>query len=69
MTKSEMLAMGHHGCHSCAPKAWHTVPNLSGDFDLDATILHRTNTDLPHRLALYVRRTQAPVYHGYHGDE
>jgi len=69
------MASGH--CHACAPKAWRRVPDLTGDYDLDATIEHRDNTDMAHRLALYVRKPSAAYnprnayhgYSGYHGDE
>ena len=46
-----MLAMGGPTqCHQCAPRGWRDVPDVTGDFDLDASILHRHNKDLPHRL-------------------
>jgi hypothetical protein len=68
MTKSEMQAMGHRGNHICAPKGWRDVAMLSGDYDLDATIEHRQNSDLPARLAQYVKRdayAQRTAYNGY----
>jgi D-alanyl-D-alanine carboxypeptidase len=65
------------GCHDCAPKAWRHTPKVSGDYDLDETIHHRNNSDLPHRLNLYVKRSQNAYgaktgydgYHGYSGDD
>jgi hypothetical protein len=63
--------------HECAPKDWRTVPDVSGDYDLDATIMHRDNPNLPDRLNLYVKRGRGPAYgpltgyngyHGYGGD-
>lgn len=72
-----MLKIGHKGCHQCAPREWRNTPNLTGDYDLDATILHRRNKDLGHRLELYIRKS-GKTYgiksgysgsHGYHGDE
>ncbi len=32
------------------------VHKVTGDYDLDATILHRRNKDLPDRLKLYTKR-------------
>lgn len=60
-----------------APKDWHDVPNVTGDFDLDATILHRDNPNLKDRLALYCKHTNSIAYgprtgyngyHNYGGD-
>jgi hypothetical protein len=67
-----MEEIGHHGNHLVAPKAWREVPNLTGDADCDATIAHRSNTDMPARLNLYIRRS-GPItayrgYHNYSGD-
>jgi hypothetical protein len=71
-----MESIGHHGNHVCAPKAWRAVPNLTGDSDLDGTIMFRKNEDLPARLNLYVTKrgtaygplTGYDGYHNYHGD-
>jgi hypothetical protein len=68
MTKTEMQALGHRGTHQFAPKAWTDVANLTGDYDLDATIEHRGNKDLPNRLSQYVKRdayAQRTAYNGY----
>lgn len=68
MKKGEMLAMGHRGCHKCAPKGWRDVANLTGDPDLDATIEHRGNDLMPQRLMLYTKRDaygQRTAYNGY----
>lgn len=77
MRPTEMHRLAHAGCHECSPKAWHDVPVLCGDYDLDATILHRSNRDLPLRLGLYIKRgcnaygyrTGYNGYHGYSGDD
>ena len=78
MRPNEMHRLGHAGCHDCAPKGWHDVPVLTNDYDLDATILHRGNKDLPARLNLYVKhkgmnaygpKTGYNGYHGYSGDD
>ena len=72
--------LGGHGSHQLAPREWQGLPRITGDYDLDATILHRHNKDLPHRLALYTRmmggthlrynpRTAYHGYSGYRGDE
>lgn len=78
MKAKAMQALAHQGCHGarCAPKAWKDVPVVSGDYDLDATIQHRSNTDLPLRLAQHTRggtRSYSPVtgysgYRNYSGD-
>jgi len=76
MNARQMRELGHCGNHDCAPKDWRDVPNLSGDYDLDATIMHRENPDLPARLNLYVKRsgraygpnTGYNAYSGYNGD-
>lgn len=62
--------------HQACPKAWRDVPDVTGDYDLDATIMHRDNPDLPKRLELYTRKrghgygplTGYNGYHGYTGD-
>lgn len=79
MKPTEMHRMCHSGCHINGPKAWHDVPVVTGDYDMDATILHRTNKNLPHRLNLYVMRKGSGAgygprtgyngYHGYSGDD
>ena len=78
MKPTQMHRMAHSGCHDCAPKAWHDVPKMTGDYDLDATILHNSNKDLPARLALYSKgcrgNAYGPVtgytgYHNNHGDD
>jgi len=77
MKRSAMLKACGGQCHeSDAPKDWRDVPDVTGDYDLDATILHRENPDLPHRLALYLKQDRnafQPVtgyngYHNYGGD-
>lgn len=75
MRAKQMREIGHSGNHECAPKDWRDVPDLTGDYDLDATIQHRQNPALPDRLALYTKRGKAygPLtgyrgYHNYSGD-
>lgn len=77
MRPTDMHLLAHRGCHVCSPRAWHDVPDVSGDYDLDATILHRPNKDLPLRLAMYVKRggnaygyrSAYNSYSGYSGDD
>lgn len=76
MRYSTMKSLGADHCHQCAPKGWRHVPNLTGDYDLDATIAHRSNKDLPHRLAMYAKsdkaygpRTAYSGYNRYSGDD
>ena len=77
MRPNAMHKLGHRGCHTCSPQAWHDVPVLTGDYDFDATILHTGNRSLPARLALYIKtsgptfgpRTAYNGYHGYGGDD
>lgn len=78
MRKSQMQALHGQGeTHQCAPKGWRgETPNLTGDYDLDATIEHRDNPSLPDRLSMYTKNTgvsYGPLsayngYHGYSGD-
>ena len=70
MRARDMLRINHGRCHQCAPREWRRTPNLTGDYDLDATILHRRNKDLPHRLELYTRKGgktygMSSAYSGY----
>ena len=69
MKAKAMQSLAHAGNHGarCAPAAWSDVPVVSGDYDLDATIQHRKNSDLPHRLALYNGRSTGGVATGYSG--
>lgn len=77
MKPDKMHLLAHRGCHVCAPKGWRDIPNVTGDSDFDATILHRNNKNLPDRLELYVKRgdnaygyrSNYDSYHGYSGDD
>ena len=76
-----MHRLAHQGSHrSCSPGPWHAVPKVTGDYDLDATIMHRKNRDMPARLAMYLRQPRVAAgaygpkssYSGYdhtHGDD
>ena len=71
-----MKAPKHHPCHQCAPRGWRTTPNMTGDYDMDATIMHRENKSIPDRLSLYLRKSRSSYQPGsgysgitnYHGD-
>ena len=73
MKPNQMHQLAHNGTHECCPKDWRSVPNLTGDSDLDATIMHRSNTDLPDRLHLYTKHksyAHKTAYNGYgKGDD
>lgn len=76
MKPNEMHKLAHQGCHdSCSPKGWHDVPKVTGDYDMDATIEHSGNRNLPARLNLYLKRggtaySQRTSYSGYRrGDD
>ena len=51
---------------------------MTGDYDLDATILHRKNPDMAHRLSQHISTPRGVPYsprvargtnHGNHGDD
>lgn len=75
MRINDMYRLGRRGNHELAPDAWHKVPNVTGDFDLDASIMHATNKDMKAKLAMHlvVGPAYGPRgyggYHGYHGDD
>lgn len=77
MNRQQGMKLAHGACHVCAPSEWRKTPVVTGDYDLDATLLHRHNKDLPHRLDLYVKsakgsygpKTAYNGYHGYSGDD
>jgi hypothetical protein len=73
-----MHSIAHRGCHDCAPKPWRHVPKLTGDYDFDATIMHRKNKDMATRIGQHLsasrgdrtgRRVQRGANHGNHGDD
>ena len=75
MRPRDMHKMAHKGCHTCAPKPWRAVPNVTGDYDLDATIMHRRNRDLPGKLNMHLAQPRVVAgaygpssgYSGYRG--
>ncbi len=77
MKPAAMHRLAHQGSHrTCSPKPWHAVPKISGDYDLDATIMHRKNSDMARRLETYVKKPATvggaygprSGYSGYKGD-
>lgn len=77
MKPNAMHNVAHKGCHTCAPKPWKAVPNVTGDYDMDATIMHRKNRDMASRLSQHLARTATSYnirsaytgYNGNHGDD
>jgi len=71
MNRKQMTQLSRHSMHQVAPREWRTCPNVTGDYDLDETILHRHNKDLPHRLELYVKNKDFGygMRNGYHGNK
>ena len=64
-----------HAQHECAPAEWRNTPDMTGSYELDATIARTKNVDLPARLRLYMEnevaygaRTGYDGYHNYGGD-
>ena len=62
--------------HTMAPKAWRRTANLTGDYEMDASILHSKNKSVPDKLKThllsqepYGARTGYDGYHGYSGDD
>lgn len=78
-TLRQSSAMQH--CHVCAPKDWLQTPNVTGDFELDASIAHCHNVNAKDRLkmhsgqpvdgsgAAYGHKSAYNGYHGYSGDD
>lgn len=75
MRPRDMHRLAHSGCHDCAPKGWRDIPKVSGDYDVDATIVHRKNRDMEARLSMYAGhstygpRTGYSGYRTYEGDD
>ena len=61
--------------HEAAPKEWRRTPDITGSFELDASIARSKNKDVPIRLKSYLERENAygartgyDGYHNYGGD-
>lgn len=62
--------------HSCAPKSWRHTPNITGDYDMDASIMHSNSKALPSKLETHVISDSGAYgphryngYSGYKGDD
>lgn len=57
--------------HSVAPAAWRSTSNLTGDYELDASILNCKNRAVPGKLEMYVSKSDSygprGAYNGYSG--
>lgn len=73
--KNRILQAVEHRNHQCAPKDWRSTRNISGSYELDASIERSHNRDVPDRLAMFIENDSAygPItayggYHNYTGD-
>ena len=64
-----------YSAHECAPKDWRRTPDMTGSYELDASIKRTRNRDVPDRLKMFVEnetaygaRTGYDGYHNYGGD-
>jgi hypothetical protein len=66
--------------HTVAPPAWRRTSNITGDYEMDASILHNKNKSVPSKLKMYVKgdlgtdpiygqRSGYDGYSGYSGDD
>ncbi len=61
--------------HTAAPEIWRRTPNITGDYEMDASIVHCKNKSVPGKLqshllndSPYGPRTAYDGYSGYKGD-
>ena len=62
--------------HTAAPQIWRRTPNITGDYEMDASIVHCKNASVPAKLGMYISGDgpgYGPLsgynaYHNYHGD-
>lgn len=66
----------HATDHTVAPKAWRHTPNMTGDYDLDASIMYNNNKALPSKLPQHLISEEGAYgphrysgYNGYKGDD
>lgn len=60
-----------------APKEYRHTQNCTGDYDMDASITNCLNSDVPHKINMYILtdetgygpRTAYNGYSGYSGDD
>lgn len=62
--------------HKYSPKAWRKTPQMTGDYDFDASITHTKNKDAKGKIEThllseeaYGPRTNYGGYSGYSGDD
>jgi hypothetical protein len=66
--------------HTVAPPEWRRTANITGDYEMDASILHNKNKSVPSKLKMYVKtdiggnptygpRTAYDGYSAYSGDD
>jgi len=46
--------------HQCAPAGWRHTPNMTGDYDLDASIMHCSNPDMAGKIRNYLMTDRRP---------
>lgn len=66
-------------CHQCAPKEWRHTQNMTGSYEMDASIAHCSNKDAQAKLqdhlacgggsGVYSHRTNYSGYGGLSGDD
>jgi hypothetical protein len=68
--------MSRNQLHEYAPAEYRKTERITGDYEMDASIAHCKNTDVPKRLKLYVAdnnaygpRTGYTGYDNYQGDD
>lgn len=62
--------------HRVCPVEWRHTPDMTGSYELDAAIKSNSNRDVPRRLDMYLKgsnaygpRTAYQGYDGYSGDD
>jgi hypothetical protein len=45
--------------HQCCPKAWRQTPDMTGDYDFDASIMHSGNRDMASKLRQHLKRPRS----------
>ena len=51
--------------HQYAPKMYRSTQIRTGDYDFDASLAICRNTDVPHRLKLYLASTDPSTFYSY----
>lgn len=57
--------------HQFAPEMWRKTPNITGDYEMDASIVHCKNKAVPAKLSMYTLEHNAyrsqTAYNAYSG--